>query len=121
VRFLADENFPRPSTQILAASGHDVVAIRRRLPSVTDSEVAERASTEDRILLTFDSDFGDIIYHRGMARPPSVVYFRLHPQSPTEPARLLAEILDTRALELVGLFTIVEVGSVRQRQLPESP
>lgn len=119
MRFLADENFPRPSIDLLVAGGHDVAIVLRRTPSVEDDEVAERASSEQRILLTFDSDFGEMIFRHGLERPPSVVYFRLDPQEPSQPAALLADI--TQRFEIIGMFTTVEEASVRQRPLPTPP
>ena len=116
MRFLADENFPRPSVELLVAAGHDVASVLRRTPPVEDEEVAERASSEQRVLLTFDSDFGEMIFRRGLERPPSVIYFRLDPQTPFQPAMLATDIV--KRFEVIGMFTIVEDASVRQRPLP---
>lgn len=102
---------------MLSAAGHDVMSILPRMPPV--EEVAERASTENRILLTFDSDFGEMIYRLGIERPPSVIYFRLDPQSPTQPAELLVDILED--FEIIGMFTVINATSIRQRPLPISP
>jgi predicted nuclease of predicted toxin-antitoxin system len=116
VRFLADENFPRASVELLVAAGHDVASVRRRIPAVGDDEAAERASSQERVLLTFDGDFGEMIFRRGLDRPPSVIYFRLHPQTPFAPATLTLGIIER--YEVIGMFTVAEEGCVRQRPLP---
>ena len=62
MRFLADENFPLPSVELLSGNGHDVVAVARQSPGASDEEILGRAAREGRILLTFDRDFGSLIY-----------------------------------------------------------
>jgi predicted nuclease of predicted toxin-antitoxin system len=61
VRFLADENFPMPSIQMLSAAGHDAAAIALESPGAPDETVLERAFREERILLTFDRDYGGLL------------------------------------------------------------
>lgn len=99
-------------------AGHDVVAIIQDSPGAKDRELLSRAAREHRILLTFDRDYGELIYRRRLAVPAGVVYFRFVPTTPDEPADQLAKILSTGDLELEGKFTVVERGRVRQRPLP---
>jgi predicted nuclease of predicted toxin-antitoxin system len=56
-RLLADENFPRPVVEALQALGHDVVTVQEMGlgdSSVSDEAILERASTEQRAVLTLD-------------------------------------------------------------------
>jgi predicted nuclease of predicted toxin-antitoxin system len=56
-RLLADENFPRPVVEALRALGHDVVTVQEMGlgdSSVTDGAILERASAEQRALVTLD-------------------------------------------------------------------
>jgi predicted nuclease of predicted toxin-antitoxin system len=62
MRFLANENFPLDAVEALRHQGHDVVWIRTESPGISDPEVLSRAQTEDRILLTFDKDFGELAF-----------------------------------------------------------
>lgn len=59
MRFLADENFPYDAVAALRDAGHDVVWIREAVPGISDEDVLKRAEAEERILLTFDKDFGE--------------------------------------------------------------
>jgi predicted nuclease of predicted toxin-antitoxin system len=93
VRFLADENFPLPSIRLLDAAGHDVAAVSLDSPQVPDDTVLERAFREGRILLTFDKDYGGLLYLRGAQPPEGIVYFRFAPSSPQEPAEYLLALL----------------------------
>lgn len=118
MRFLANENFPLVSVGRLRAVGHDLVAIIEETPGSKDSEVLTRATREDRILLTFDRDYGNLIYHLRQPAPLGIVYFRFDPATPKEPAEHLLQLLNIEGLTLEKKFTVTERGQVRQRPLP---
>jgi predicted nuclease of predicted toxin-antitoxin system len=63
--FLADENFPRPALEALLKTGWDVVPIAEECPGVPDEDVAALCAAQERILLTFDKDFGELVFHPG--------------------------------------------------------
>ena len=57
--------------------GHDVLEARTLGPDPGDRILLERANSEDRILVTIDTDFGELIYlhdvpHAGLVRLPDV-------------------------------------------------
>jgi hypothetical protein len=64
MRFLANENFPGAAVKALVAAGHDVVWVRIAAPGTTDPDVLAWAAREERILLTFDKDFGELARDR---------------------------------------------------------
>lgn len=118
MRLLADENIPLPSIERLRGAGHDVVAVSEDSPGVTDREVLARAVRDHRILLTFDRDYGALVYQHGMQPPPGVIYFRFLPPFPEEPAERLLALLGVPDLVLEGRFTVLESSQARQRPLP---
>jgi predicted nuclease of predicted toxin-antitoxin system len=118
VKFLADENFPLPSVRILSAAGHDIVAVVQDSPGVAHEVVLERAVREDRVLLTFDRDYGNLLYQRGLPPPAGIAYFRFVPSSLEEPAEYLLALLEHSELSLLGRLTVAERERVRQRPLP---
>lgn len=118
MRFLADEDFPLKSVHCLREKGHDVAAIIEDSPSAKDREVLARAANEHRIVLTFDRDYGELIYRRRLAIPAGVAYFRFAPATPEEPAERLSKLLSICRVALKGKFTVLERGRVRQRPLP---
>ncbi len=118
MRFIADENFPLPSIRVLSAAGHDIVAVALESPGAPDEAVLDRAFREGRILLTFDRDYGGLLYLRGSQPPEGIVYFRFAPSSPEEPAEYLLTLLEQLGPSLPGMLTVAEHGHVRQRPLP---
>jgi len=116
--FFANENFPRTGIQQLRDAGHDVLAIAEYRPGSEDEDVLARAAREKRMILTFDRDYGELIYRQKLPVPAGVVYFRLGPIKSWEPAERVLQLLRIPDFTLEGKFTVVERGHVRQRPLP---
>ena len=89
-------------------------------PGATDAEVLARAREQHAILLTFDRDFGDLLFRLQLPSPAGVVHVRFIPSSPTEAAEVLLRFFAMEGVELVGRYTVVERERVRQRPLLSS-
>jgi predicted nuclease of predicted toxin-antitoxin system len=70
MRFLADENFPLDSVRLLRSRGHDALAAAESLSGSRDEQILALAARDGRVLLTFDRDYGELIYRRGLPVPP---------------------------------------------------
>jgi predicted nuclease of predicted toxin-antitoxin system len=116
MKFLADENFPRPALLVLRAAGRDVRSVAEESPGFSDEEVAELCEQDQRVLLTFDKDFGELVFRRGLQAGSAIVLFRLVPQSPEEVPSILHSLLETDAL-VAGVFCVVSRDKVRTRHL----
>ena len=115
--FLANENFPLLSFRLLREVGHRVVSIIQEAPGSKDEDILRRAHTEKLIILTFDRDYGELIYRHRAFPPAGVVYFRFAPATPAEPSEILINLINEIHLALSDKFTIIERGRVRQRSL----
>ncbi|MFM2360223.1 MAG: hypothetical protein RLY16_2216 [Bacteroidota bacterium] len=113
--FLANENFPRPSTIILRENGFEVKSIQEDCAGITDDEVIRMALEFNLIILTFDSDYGELIFKYSKENPPAVVFFRDKKRGPAFAANVLIELLKNTKIVLTGSFTVVETDNVRQR------
>jgi predicted nuclease of predicted toxin-antitoxin system len=114
---LANENFPAPSTRLLREAGWDVKSIKEDMPGISDEEVLRVAVTERRIILTFDRDYGELLFRYRHNPPPAVVYFRNKGDIPESAGKMLLEIIQRQQISLEGYFTVLEESGVRQRQL----
>lgn len=121
MKFLADENFPSASANRLREAGHDVVTVAEGAPGSEDAGILAWAAREERVVLTFDRDYGDLIFRQRLPTPPGVVYLRLPFSTPEEPAERLLRLLAVSDLSVEGMFTVVERERARQRPLPASP
>jgi predicted nuclease of predicted toxin-antitoxin system len=115
MRFLANENFPGAAVTALRAAGHDVVWVRTEAPGIADHDVLALAEREQRILLTFDKDFGQLAHGSALPLACGVVLFRIAMPNPSEVGRRLAELITQRD-DWAGHFSVVEPGRVRMRR-----
>jgi len=98
MRFLANENFPLLSVRILRQAELEVASVTEDSPGIEDSEVLARAADEERVILTFDRDYGELIYRLRLRSPRGVIYLRLPPHTPEERASILLNLLQTEGL-----------------------
>jgi predicted nuclease of predicted toxin-antitoxin system len=61
MRFLCNENVPRALVEALTVLGHDVKWGRKERPGIDDREVLQRSIAENRVCITFDKDFGELV------------------------------------------------------------
>jgi predicted nuclease of predicted toxin-antitoxin system len=116
LRWVADENFPMLSFRVLLANGWDITHIGLFSGGVPDTSVLDYAIAENRIVLTFDSDHGRLIFRDGY-RPPGVVYFRLTDYLPDEPGRLLLD-MNAENWPFVGNLCVIDNDARRIRPIP---
>lgn len=117
MRFLADENFLGNAVLALQQQGHDVLWIRINAPGSSDQEILVRAQAEERIILTFDKDFGELAFRFGLPATSGIILFHLPLLKPTSLIRIVISVLATRS-DWSGLFTVIESDRIRLRPLP---
>jgi uncharacterized protein with PIN domain len=64
MKLLADANIEKDLVDWLRASGCDVVWGTELQPGLPDTEIIRLAFNEERIILTYDRDFGDLVFFR---------------------------------------------------------
>ena len=62
MRFLVDENVGPSVAHWLSTEGHNTASVYVETRGISDREIIRRASEEDRILITCDKDFGDLVF-----------------------------------------------------------
>lgn len=77
MKFLVDRCAGRRLADWLRQQGHDVSEARERGPDPGDMMLLEWATREGRILITIDTDFGELLFveqkaHCGLVRLPDV-------------------------------------------------
>ncbi len=116
IRFITDEDVPRSTARVLRDAGFDAVDVRDvGLRGKSDAEVFAYAQRENRLLITCDMGFSNILNF-----PPSenkgILVVRIPDSQPIDTFN--REVL--RAVQDVGKnlsrhLAIVEVGKVRLR------
>lgn len=120
MRFLADENMPEAVVQALTNADHDVEWVRLNSPGMVDAEVLAWAIQDDRVLLTFDKDFGDIARTYRQSDAWGVILFRISMPSIAQVGPAIMALIDARD-DWIGHFSVIEPGRIRMRAIAASP
>lgn len=115
MKFLADENFPRPAVRALREQGFDVAWVSEGSSGSSDEDVLTKCATGKLTLLTLDKGFGELVFHRGLPAECGVILFRVDAESPSEFAEIALAALRSRA-EWGSFFAVVSRDRIRMRR-----
>jgi len=120
VRWLADECVDAGLVAWLRGNGHDVVYMAEIAPAEDDATVMRRTQKNNRLLLTEDKDFGDLVFRRGW-QCPGIVLLRIDPALHRLKARRLEAAIERFGDDLLFRYTTVEAARFRSRPLRNKP
>jgi predicted nuclease of predicted toxin-antitoxin system len=117
VKFLCNENIPRASVELLISDGQNISYVARDLSGITDMEVIQLSIKEERIIITLDKDYGELIFKHGLKLITGIIYLRFLDYDPELPARMILSILRDSKITFAGKFTVIDPNGIRQRNL----
>ena len=112
MRFLVDECTGSIVARWLRDQGHDVFSVFDEARGITDDVVLARACAEDRILITSDKDFGELVFREGLSHR-GVVLLRLDHPAAANQIVALTRLLAGYADRLAGRFAVLTETRVR--------
>lgn len=116
-KFLANENVPASSIDAARKAGHDVAWVAESAPGATDDAVLQLSLAEGRVLVTFDKDFGEMVFRLGNAASCGVILMRPRLSSPVDLAQFTTAVL-AQQIDWEGHFSVAREGRVRVVPLP---
>ena len=116
MRFIVDESTGMAVVGYLRESGHDVLAVGEAMPQANDAQILDTAGKEERILITNDKDFGELVYRTGQSHF-GVLLLRLQDEGSANRVRMIKSVIDTYADQLVGHFVVATEKAVRIRSV----
>lgn len=116
MKFLADENLDRRVVEWLRARGDDVLWATESLRSEPDDVLLRVADEEQRLLITSDHDFGQLVFQRQL-NSHGVILLRLEDLSVQERFARLSEVWAVIESNRSGCFIVVTPQKVRVRPL----
>ena len=110
-KFLADENIPAKTVQTLKQKGINITSILETSHGLEDTEVLNIANKQDRIIITFDTDFGNLICKQ-KHKTKGIILLRIKLKSPQQITETLEKLLTTKP-PMENCFIVVREYSIR--------
>lgn len=109
--------------ELLARLGHDAVHVRDiGLARSSDGVILVAARDDNRVVVSGDTDFGDLLASTNAASPSIVLLRRQGQRRAGEVVALLIANLDAVSADLeAGAVVVLDAGRVRVRRLPLRP
>lgn len=112
MRFLVDECTGPAVARWLRQQHYDVFSVYEEARGATDDWILQKACAENRILITNDKDFGELIFR--LKKPhKGVVLLRLEDERAANKIAVVQRLLASYADQLVDRFTVVTESTVR--------
>ena len=111
MKFLTDENIPLEVVFALKQEGINVISLSELRPRLEDKDVLKLTNKEKRVLITFDTDFGELIFKQQLTSH-GVILLRIHPQTVEYIIAILNKALAMK-IEFEKSFCVVEANRIR--------
>lgn len=123
MKFLLDENQSPRIADLLGEAGHDAVHVRDiDLRTSPDDEVLAAAHEAGRVIISADTDFGDLLAASNAEAPSILLLRRQEQRRADEIAALILANLDDVADDLrSGAVVVFDDERIRIRGLPLRP
>jgi len=116
LKFLANENVPIASVNYLKSKGFDITSIGIEYPGTADEDVMKLAVEQERTIITYDSDYGELIFKHGFKPNAGVIFIRQQPSEPLETAKTIEHLASNTNLSFERTLTVVDSNSLRQKK-----
>jgi predicted nuclease of predicted toxin-antitoxin system len=113
---LADECCDALLVNDLRSDGHDVLYIKEAAPGADDHAVLNLATAQQRILVTEDKDFGDLVVRLKLPAF-GIVSLRINPADTALKLARMRDVLAHYAARLPGSFVVLDEFRIRFRAL----
>lgn len=71
--FLADENIPLYTVKQLRKEGCKIISVTEEFTGLSDEKILELSSRNKWVIITFDKDFGELIYKQKSNKPFGII------------------------------------------------
>jgi predicted nuclease of predicted toxin-antitoxin system len=115
LKFIVDVGISKKVEQWLQNHGYDIKSIRDINPRMSDKEILKMATSERRMVITMDKDFGELVYNSGLPHS-GVLLLRLEEARSVEKVKIIEKILERYSDKLSNNFCVFKDGKLRIRK-----
>jgi predicted nuclease of predicted toxin-antitoxin system len=112
MKLLVDENLGSSVSKWLRQQGHDVICIGSDFAGITDMEVLKKAQIENRILITCDTDFGELVFKNKQVHN-GIILLRMNNMNFEKILKFLTDTLNQYSHQLSNNFVVVSDNGIR--------
>ena len=114
IKFLVDEWTGASVAEYLRRAGFDMLFVGETMQKADDADILTQAVHENRILMTNDKDFGELVFRSGRTHA-GVVLFRLQDESQDNRVRIAQIVVEKYLKRLPDNFVVVTEKGLRVR------
>jgi predicted nuclease of predicted toxin-antitoxin system len=115
LKFLIDVGVGTRVDKWLKENGHDTMSVRDVDSRAKDRDILQLAVREDRMIITMDKDFGELVFNSGLAHS-GVLILRLEDATGEEKVDVVKAILSEFATSIENKFCVYQNGKLRIRR-----
>ncbi len=114
MKILADESVDKAIILSLRKEGHSVIYVAEQFPGIADQQVLDLSNNEERLLLTADKDFGELVFRQNLASR-GIFLIRLSGMPSWQKCDIVSNALRQHHDRLWNSFTVITSNSIRIR------
>jgi len=115
-RFIVDESIDFPVVSYLKSKDYDTTSVVEDYRSLEDIVILKIAFEENRILITNDKDFGNLIFKEKLSSK-GLILLRLGNQSSNAKIKILEKLIRDYSGRFLGNFVVVSENKIRVRKI----
>jgi predicted nuclease of predicted toxin-antitoxin system len=115
MKLIADEGLDKPIVDVLRNADFDVLYVLETNQGADDDLILATANSQQRILLTQDKDFGELVF-RLQRTHYGVILIRLEGLAPALKAEIVLNAITAHKEELINAFTVIQPNAIRIRR-----
>lgn len=123
MKFPLDQNLSPVLVGLIEQAGHSASHVRDiDMSEAPDDEVLAETRRQGAVLISADTDFGELLAHPNAGEPSVILLRRQQGRRASEVAGLILANLDAVAADLdAGAFVVLDQDRIRVRSLPFRP
>ena len=114
LKFLIDVGVGKKVENWLNAQGYDTKSIRKLDPRMPDDEILKLATRENRMVLTMDKDFGELVFSSNFSHA-GILILRLEDFNSAQKVNVVQKIMQQYQTKIIGKFCVYKDNKLRIR------